>query len=155
MTENRYLRWLSSETASVYWHDSAIVGELDEAMANGAVGMTTNAGRVCRRGVRRPVLRDHAEHPRNAQRGGDGIGWLSAGQTGQGRQGAFRRRIRFLPGHADLRYDHDGGDPVPVQNRPEVRQVGDILLVVVLYSLVSGTLKTVRSTREQLAGTPK
>ena len=42
MAENRYLKWLSSETASVYWHDSAIVGELDDAMANGAVGMTTN-----------------------------------------------------------------------------------------------------------------
>ena len=42
MAENRYLKWLSSETASVYWHDSAIVEELDDAMANGAVGMTTN-----------------------------------------------------------------------------------------------------------------
>ena len=42
MAENRYLKWLSSETASVYWHDSAVVGELDAAMANGAVGMTTN-----------------------------------------------------------------------------------------------------------------
>lgn len=42
MAENRYLKWLSSQTASVYWHDSAIVEELDEAMANGAVGMTTN-----------------------------------------------------------------------------------------------------------------
>lgn len=42
MAENRYLQWLSSETASVYWHDSAIVEELDAAIANGAVGMTTN-----------------------------------------------------------------------------------------------------------------
>ena len=42
MAENRYLKWLSSETASVYWHDSAVVEELDDAMANGAVGMTTN-----------------------------------------------------------------------------------------------------------------
>ena len=42
MAENRYLKWLSSRTASVYWHDSAIVEELDAAMANGAVGMTTN-----------------------------------------------------------------------------------------------------------------
>ena len=42
MAENRYLNWLSSRTNSVYWHDSAIVEELDEAMTNGAVGMTTN-----------------------------------------------------------------------------------------------------------------
>ena len=42
MAENRYLRWLSGETGSVYWHDSAIVEELEEAMSNGAVGMTTN-----------------------------------------------------------------------------------------------------------------
>lgn len=42
MAENRYLKWLSSQTASVYWHDSAIVEELDAAMENGAVGMTTN-----------------------------------------------------------------------------------------------------------------
>ena len=42
MAENRYLRWLSSSTESVYWHDSAIVEELDAAMQNGAVGMTTN-----------------------------------------------------------------------------------------------------------------
>ena len=42
MATNRYLQWLSSGTASVYWHDSAIVEELDAAMANGAVGMTTN-----------------------------------------------------------------------------------------------------------------
>ena len=42
MAENRYLKWLSSQTKSVYWHDSAIVEELDAAMANGAVGMTTN-----------------------------------------------------------------------------------------------------------------
>lgn len=42
MAENKYLQWLSSKTPSVYWHDSAIVEELDAAMANGAVGMTTN-----------------------------------------------------------------------------------------------------------------
>lgn len=42
MVENRYLQWLSRQTASVYWHDSAIVEELDAAMDNGAVGMTTN-----------------------------------------------------------------------------------------------------------------
>ena len=42
MAENRYLRWLSSETESIYWHDSAIIEELDAALKDGAVGMTTN-----------------------------------------------------------------------------------------------------------------
>ncbi len=42
MSENRYLKWLSSETPSVYWHDSAIVPELYEALENGACGLTTN-----------------------------------------------------------------------------------------------------------------
>ena len=42
MSENRYLKWLSSETPSVYWHDSAIVPELDAAIENGACGLTTN-----------------------------------------------------------------------------------------------------------------
>lgn len=42
MAQNKYLKWLSSETPSVYWHDSAVVEELDAAMENGAVGMTTN-----------------------------------------------------------------------------------------------------------------
>jgi hypothetical protein len=35
------------------------------------------------------------------------------------------------------------------------RVVGDILMVVVRYSMISGTHKTMRSTREQLAGTRK
>ena len=42
LNENRYLRWLSGETASVYWHDSAVVQELDEAISNSARGLTTN-----------------------------------------------------------------------------------------------------------------
>lgn len=42
MSENRYLRWLSKETSSVYWHDSAIISELDAAIENGACGLTTN-----------------------------------------------------------------------------------------------------------------
>lgn len=42
MAENKYLKWLSSDTDSVYWHDSVIVEELDAAIENGAVGMTTN-----------------------------------------------------------------------------------------------------------------
>jgi transaldolase len=42
MGENRYLRWLASETRSAWWHDSGIVEELEDAMQNGAVGSTTN-----------------------------------------------------------------------------------------------------------------
>ena len=42
LAENKYLKWLSSQTKSVYWHDSAIVSELEAAMENSAVGMTTN-----------------------------------------------------------------------------------------------------------------
>lgn len=40
--ENKFLKWLSSETQSVYWHDSAIRAEQLEGFSNGAVGMTTN-----------------------------------------------------------------------------------------------------------------
>lgn len=42
MEENRYLKWLSSETDSIYWHDSAIFAEQQTALLNGATGMTTN-----------------------------------------------------------------------------------------------------------------
>jgi transaldolase len=42
MTENKYLRWLAGETPTLYWHDSAVISELDEAIGNGAVGVTTN-----------------------------------------------------------------------------------------------------------------
>jgi transaldolase len=42
MTENKYLKWLSNDTKSSWWHDSAIPEELDEALSNGAVGLTTN-----------------------------------------------------------------------------------------------------------------
>lgn len=42
MSEHHYLRWLSGETASIYWHDSAVRAEQLEAFSNGAVGMTTN-----------------------------------------------------------------------------------------------------------------
>lgn len=42
MKENRYLQWLSGETASIYWHDSAIPVEVEQAIGNGARGMTTN-----------------------------------------------------------------------------------------------------------------
>ncbi len=39
---NKYLKWLSSSTKSIYWHDGAAIPELDEALGNGAVGATTN-----------------------------------------------------------------------------------------------------------------
>lgn len=39
---NEYLKWLSSQTDSVYWHDSARLSEQETAFRNGAVGMTTN-----------------------------------------------------------------------------------------------------------------
>jgi len=42
MSENKYLKWLSGETPSAWWHDSAIIEELEEAMSNGALGSTTN-----------------------------------------------------------------------------------------------------------------
>lgn len=42
MKEHKYLQWLSSQTQSIYWHDSAVYAQQQEAFANGAVGMTTN-----------------------------------------------------------------------------------------------------------------
>ena len=42
MSANEYLRWLSRDTLSDWWHDSAIVEELEDAIENGAVGATTN-----------------------------------------------------------------------------------------------------------------
>ena len=37
-----YLQWLVTETQTKFWHDSAIPSEIDEAMKNGALGVTTN-----------------------------------------------------------------------------------------------------------------
>ena len=37
-----YLQWLTEETPTKWWHDSAIPSEIDEALANGATGVTTN-----------------------------------------------------------------------------------------------------------------
>jgi len=42
MSEIKYLKWLSSNTATNWWHDSADPDELNESLANGAVGVTTN-----------------------------------------------------------------------------------------------------------------
>jgi len=37
-----YLQWLTKETPTQFWNDSAIPSEIDEAIENGAVGVTTN-----------------------------------------------------------------------------------------------------------------
>ena len=37
-----YLQWMTSETPTKFWHDSAIPSEIDAALENGAVGITTN-----------------------------------------------------------------------------------------------------------------
>ena len=42
MSETNYLQWLSSKTRTPWWHDSGDPQELQKALANGAVGVTTN-----------------------------------------------------------------------------------------------------------------
>lgn len=42
MAENKYLKWMTEHTPSIYWHDSAVVSEVEEAIENGARGVTTN-----------------------------------------------------------------------------------------------------------------
>lgn len=42
MSENKYLKWLSSQTKTIFWHDSAVEAERLDAFANGAAGLTTN-----------------------------------------------------------------------------------------------------------------
>lgn len=37
-----YLQWLTQETPTKFWHDSAIPSEIDAAIENGAMGVTTN-----------------------------------------------------------------------------------------------------------------
>ncbi len=39
---NEFLRWMTKNTQSAFWHDSAVIAEAEEAIADGAVGMTTN-----------------------------------------------------------------------------------------------------------------
>ena len=63
MNANKYLQWLSGETQSDWWHDSAIIEELEDAMANGAVGSTTNPLLIklslfAKPDVWRPMLKD-------------------------------------------------------------------------------------------------
>ncbi len=42
MSGRNYLQWLAAETPTAWWHDSGDPAELDRALANGAVGVTTN-----------------------------------------------------------------------------------------------------------------
>jgi transaldolase len=42
MPHETYLEWLSAETPTVWWHDSAEPGELQRGLERGAVGVTTN-----------------------------------------------------------------------------------------------------------------
>ena len=42
MAEQNYLQWLSKETPTQWWHDSADLDELQAALENSAVGVTTN-----------------------------------------------------------------------------------------------------------------
>jgi len=42
MSGRNYLSWLAAETRTAWWHDSGDPAELDRALANGAVGVTTN-----------------------------------------------------------------------------------------------------------------
>lgn len=37
-----YLQWLAQDTKTKWWHDSAIPSEIDTAIMNGALGVTTN-----------------------------------------------------------------------------------------------------------------
>ena len=42
MAQKNYLRWIAEETPTAWWHDSADPAEQERALANGAVGVTTN-----------------------------------------------------------------------------------------------------------------
>lgn len=42
MSGNEYLRWMSSNTQTKWWHDSAVPEEIRSSVADGAVGITTN-----------------------------------------------------------------------------------------------------------------
>jgi len=42
MSTKNYLQWLAEETQTRWWHDSAIPDEIDAAIGNGALGVTTN-----------------------------------------------------------------------------------------------------------------
>ncbi|MCC8165491.1 MAG: transaldolase family protein, partial [Planctomycetes bacterium] len=40
--DNKYLKWLANETPTIWWNDSVVLREQEQAYANGASGMTTN-----------------------------------------------------------------------------------------------------------------
>lgn len=42
MAEKNYLQWLTNDTQTIWWHDSADKREMETAVQNGATGMTTN-----------------------------------------------------------------------------------------------------------------
>lgn len=42
MSEDNYLLWLSNETPTEWWHDSGETAELEQGLAHGATGVTTN-----------------------------------------------------------------------------------------------------------------
>jgi transaldolase len=42
MSNITYLQWLSNSTSTTWWNDSGIPAEIENALANGAVGVTTN-----------------------------------------------------------------------------------------------------------------
>jgi predicted secreted protein len=43
MSDPNYLQWLSGKTRTAWWHDSGDPKELQQALADGAVGVTTNS----------------------------------------------------------------------------------------------------------------
>ena len=55
MMANKYLTWLTEQTDTAYWSDSAVLLEIDTAALNGATGVTTNPVLIC------GALRDHPE----------------------------------------------------------------------------------------------
>lgn len=56
MSENRYLKWLVSETSTTWWHDSANLDELELGIANGATGVTTNPVLIAQSLYSRPEI---------------------------------------------------------------------------------------------------
>ncbi len=42
MDKRNYLQWLTEDTPTRWWHDSAIPDEIESAVRNGALGVTTN-----------------------------------------------------------------------------------------------------------------
>lgn len=73
METNEYLRWLSKDTKTNWWHDSAELQTMDNAIANGATGVTTNPLLIKRSLYAnaeqwRPLLADIPETMKGAQK---------------------------------------------------------------------------------------